>query len=221
MKSRMVTLLLLIGVAYASLVLASRLGTVRLPDNHRDFQPEQPIAYSHRLHAGELQIDCQYCHSGARRSPLAGIPAVEVCMNCHSYVTSTRAQMLAAEAEAESRGGEAPTRVLSPEIGKLYDALGIGLDGQPTGEPQQPIEWVRIHQLPDFATFDHRPHVAAEVPCQACHGAVETMERVRQVESLSMGFCIECHRQPAVVPGSAAGAADAHQASTDCLTCHY
>ncbi len=221
MKGRIFTLLLLVGVLYALLILVPKLDAVRLPDNHRGFQPEQPIAYSHRLHAGELQIDCEYCHSGARRSRHAGIPAVEVCMNCHSYVTATRAQVRAAEAEAEQNGQPAPTRVMSPEISKLYRALDLSDDGDPLGGEPSPVEWVRIHQLPDFAAFDHRPHVAAEVPCQSCHGAVESMERVRQVESLSMGFCVNCHRLPAADGRTLADGQPHPQASTDCATCHY
>lgn len=220
MKSRIFTLLLVVGVVYGGLLLGPKLGAVRLPDNHRDFQPEQPIAYSHRLHAGELQVDCQYCHSGARRSPKAGIPTVEVCMNCHTYVTATRAQVRAAEAEANAQGLEPPTRVMSPEIVKLFSALGYTSDGLPNGDAQ-PVAWLQVHKLPDFAVFDHRPHVAADVTCQTCHGPVETMERVRQVESLSMGFCVNCHRVPAVDSGSLEPPTKEGQASTDCSTCHY
>ena len=221
MKKRMFTLLLLVGVLYAGSMLVPKLNALRLPDNHRDFQPEQPIAYSHRLHAGELQIDCEYCHSGARRSRHAGIPAAEVCMNCHSYVTSTRAQLRAAEAEAEAAGQTPPTKVMSPEIRKLYDAFDLTDEGESRGGDRHPIEWVRIHQLPDFAVFDHRPHVAADVPCQKCHGPIETMERVRQSESLSMGFCVNCHRLPSAEQGTLSAAGEHPQASTDCATCHY
>ena len=134
-------------------------------------------------------------------------------MNCHLFVTSTRAQLRAAEAEAEASSQTPPTKVMSPEILKLYQAFDLSAEGEPLGGTKQPIEWVRIHQLPDFAVFDHRPHVAAEVPCQKCHGPVETMERVRQVESLGMGFCVDCHRTP--------GPTDPQVASTDCSTCHY
>lgn len=225
MKGRIFSLLLLVGVVYGALLLGSKLNALRLPDNHRGFQPEQPIAYSHRLHAGELQIDCQYCHSGARRSRNAGIPSTEVCMNCHSFVTSTRSQVRAAEDYALAMGVEAPTRIMSPEIRKLFRAFGLSDAGQPDGAPR-PVEWTRVSKLPDFSTFDHRSHVAADVACQTCHGPVETMERVRQVESFSMGFCIDCHR---ISPGdtgtrsvlSGEERSKPTQASTDCATCHY
>jgi hypothetical protein len=110
---------------------------------------------------------------------------------------------------------------MSPEIRKLYDAFDWTDEGEPRGGETHPIEWVRIHQLPDFAVFDHRAHVAAEVPCQKCHGPIETMERVRQSESLAMGFCVNCHRLPAAAAGTLADAAQHPQASTDCATCHY
>ena len=225
MKSRIFTLLLLVGVVYGAVLLGSKVNALRLPDNNRGFQPEQPIAYSHRLHAGELQIECQYCHSGARRSRNAGIPSTEVCMNCHSFVTSTRSQVLAAEEKALAMGEESPTRVMSPEIRKLYSAFGLSDEGKLEGETS-PIEWMRVNKIPDFAAFDHRPHIAADVACQTCHGPVETMERVRQVESFSMGFCLDCHRTPPTDVGDqpvfvGEGHPAPTQASTDCSTCHY
>jgi len=197
MKNRIVTLLLLAGLLFAVLALVPRLGALRLPDNNRDYQPQQPVAFSHRLHAGELQVDCRYCHSGVKRSRHAGIPAINVCMNCHEFVTATRAQVRASELEAKAKGAPAPTRVLSPEIAKLYRALGRNEEGVQAFAPE-PIEWIRIHSLPDFVAFDHRPHEAAGVPCQKCHGPIETMERVRQAEALSMGFCVNCHRSSLV-----------------------
>ena len=217
MGSRITTLLLAVGIVFAAMALVPELAGLRLPGNQQGFEPQQPIAYSHRLHAGELGIDCTYCHSGVERSRHAGIPAADVCMNCHSLITSSRSAVRAEEELAEAQGRK-PERVVSAELGTLYTALGLGPDLAP--DPAlvpSPIEWVRIHRVPDFAYFDHRPHVAAGVECQSCHGPIETMEKVRQVESLSMGWCIDCHRDPA----SAGLGPDASPASIDCVSCHY
>jgi hypothetical protein len=218
MGNRITTLLLLVGIAFTGIALVPKLRAVHLPGNHQGFEPVQPIAYSHRLHAGELAIDCQYCHAGAERSRHAGIPAADVCMNCHRLVTAARSSVRAEEKAAEAEG-RPPRRVISPELAKLYDALALSDDLQQR-DPQRsprPIEWVRIHQLPDFAFFDHRPHVAAGIDCRSCHGPIDTLERVRQVESLSMGWCLDCHRDPTRA-GLGAGVA---AASTDCGVCHY
>ncbi len=209
-----VTRLLVLALALAVASLAAR---AKLPGNHQGYEPEQPIAFSHRLHAGELRIACLYCHSGAERSRYAGIPAAAVCMNCHRYFTAS-ARALAAEDAAAEREGREPRRIVSPELRKLYDALALGenLRRDPTRQPR-PVAWVRVHALPDFVYFDHRAHVAAGVSCQQCHGPVETMERVRQVADLSMGWCVNCHRE-ATRQGVRGRAV---QASTDCTTCHY
>jgi hypothetical protein len=217
MRAKVWTLLLTVGVALALLALVPSLRELRLPGNHQGFEPEQPIAYSHRLHAGELGIQCQYCHSGADRSRYAGIPAAEVCMNCHRFVTAPRTLVRAEELAAEDEGRE-PVKVTSAEIAKLYQNLGLNEELVADGQiAPQPIRWRRVHQLPDFVYFDHRPHVAYGLACQKCHGAVETMERMRQVETLSMGWCVSCHRDPLGRGGDAAHPV----ASTDCSTCHY
>jgi hypothetical protein len=226
MRSRIFTLVLLIGIAFTALLLVPRLAGLRGAGNNQGYEPEQPVAYSHRLHAGELQIDCQYCHSGARRSRYAGIPSADVCMNCHSYIKAPRSAVRAEELAAEKEG-RSPERVVSSELAKIYQALALGEGFQPIteGEGLQPavqhkpeaIRWQRIHQLPDFVYFDHRPHVAAGVQCQKCHGPIETMEKVRQMETLSMGWCIDCHRDPSQKGGSAADPV----APTDCVSCHY
>jgi len=217
MRSRVWTLLLAVGVALATLALVPRLAQLRLPGDHSGYEPDQPIEYSHRLHAGELGIECQYCHSGAGRSRYAGIPSASVCMNCHQFITAPRSAIRAEELAAEDEG-RAPVKVVSAELEKLYTALALDrqLEPDPALEPQ-PIRWARVHQLPDFVYFDHRPHVAAGLQCQKCHGPIETMERVRQVESLSMGWCISCHRDP----HGRGGMAGNPTASTDCVTCHY
>ncbi|MCC7490914.1 MAG: hypothetical protein IT204_01125 [Fimbriimonadaceae bacterium] len=215
MNPRVLTVVLSVGLLFSSVSLAMQLVNLRPPGNNQGYEPQQPIAYSHRLHAGELQIPCQYCHSGASRSKHAGIPAASTCLNCHQFVTASLGAVRAAD-EAAKKAGRAPQPVVSAELRKLYDSLG--LDARLQRDPQRPvtpIAWQRIHQLPDFATFDHRAHVAAEVPCQQCHGPVETMERVRQQASLSMGWCVACHRTTKATPGGRP-----LRPSTDCATCH-
>jgi len=126
------------------------------------YAPTQPIAFSHQLHAGQYEIECQYCHTGVEISKSANIPSVNICMNCHSAIKTE-----------------------SPEIQKLYAAM----------EEDRPIEWVRIHNLPDLAYFNHAQHVkVGGVECQTCHGPIEEMEVVYQYSSLTMGWCIDCHR---------------------------
>ena len=128
------------------------------------YMPEQPVAYSHALHVGELGLDCRYCHSQVERSPVASVPPTQVCMNCHSLVGRDLATLEPIRRSAS------------------------------TGEP---MRWVRIHDLPEYAYFDHSRHIKAGVGCSSCHGDVASMEVVRQVEPLSMAWCLECHRDPA------------------------
>ena len=217
MDRRIATLILLVALVFGLVALVPKLLALRLPGNNQGFEPTQPIAYSHRLHAGELGIACLYCHSGAERSRHAGIPAASVCMNCHRFITASRSAVRAEEVAAEKES-RTPRRVVSPELAKLYEALGLGADLQPDPMLEaRPIQWVRIHDLPDFAVFDHRPHVFAGVACQKCHGPVETMETMRQFESLSMGWCIGCHRDPL----GAGVEVPELQASIDCSACHH
>jgi hypothetical protein len=148
------------------------------------FAPTQPIPYSHRLHAGAMLIPCLYCHSGAEKARQAGVPAVEVCMNCHR-VTKTDSP---------------PIR----ELASIY-ASNAALD------------WRRIHALPDYVFFDHRPHVRAGVACQTCHGPVEQMDVIGQRMSLRMGHCLACHRSPAqALPRDT----KIQRAPEDCYACH-
>lgn len=191
--------------------------------NHQGYEPAQPIAFSHRLHAGELAIDCLYCHYGAERSRHAGIPPARLCMNCHAQVTAARDSVLREEEVAKAEGREARP-IVSPELAKLYDALG--LDSERKRDPrreERPIEWVRVHNLPDFVYFDHRVHVAREIACETCHGPVQSMERIRQESSLAMGFCIQCHRTNAAEPGGFAAPPNppGEHVSTDCASCHF
>lgn len=206
---------------------AAVLGSVdpRLPGNHRGYEPEQPIAFSHRLHAGEMGIDCQYCHFGARNSRHAGVPPASVCMNCHAVVTTNMDELGVERALAESEGRE-PRTIISPELAKLYEALALGDDMRPAaGAEQRPIEWVRVHNIPDFVYFDHRLHVARDIACQTCHGPVQSMEHMRQEASLSMGWCLDCHRASAAEPGTgrtpvSSGGRIADHVSTNCASCH-
>ena len=217
MKSRIVTIILSIAVAFSLLLLVSRAAMFHLPGNQQGYEPAQPIAYSHRLHAGEMQIQCLYCHFGADESRYAGIPSASVCMNCHRFVTAPLGAVRA-EDELAVKEKRPPRPVVSPELQKLYDALALdaGMRRDPNRTPQ-PIAWTRIHKLPDFVYFDHRAHVNAGVACQQCHGPVESMERVRQVSDLSMGWCVNCHRQ-----ANRTGIAGHRvNASTNCSTCHF
>ncbi len=223
------TYTLSIGVVIALLALLAGGSSYHLPDNQQDYQPKQPIAFSHHLHAGELSIDCQYCHSGAETSRHAGIPAASVCMNCHKVVTSSwgavvaedkRLEKMKVQAKKEGRPPEevTPRVPVSDELTKLYDALALGDDRQ--RDPAlslKPIEWIKVHDLPDYVHFDHRAHVNVGVDCKICHGNIQSMERVRQVESLSMGWCVQCHRESnrVGVKGNTV------EASLDCTTCHH
>jgi hypothetical protein len=206
MKSRILTIVLGVAAVFSITLLISRAAVFRLPDNHQGFEPVQPVAYSHRLHAGELQIQCQYCHFSADESRHAGIPPASVCMNCHKFVTAPLGAVRA-EDELAEKEKRAPRTVVSAEIRKLIGAV----------EQSKPIQWNRIHSLPDYVYFDHRAHVNANVSCQQCHGAVEAMERVRQVSDLSMGWCVNCHRDV-----NRTGVAGKRvNASTNCSTCHF
>lgn len=193
-------------------------GDFRGAGNHAGFSPEQPIAFSHRLHAGEMQFDCRLCHPGAERSRHAGLPEASLCMNCHASVTARRDLVVAERMAAEKEGRE-PRTIVAPELAKLYRALGLDDERRrdPALEPR-PIEWVRVHHLPDFVWFDHRPHVLGGVACEICHGPVQAMERVRQEASLSMGWCIDCHRSRQVERPPDEGPA---AVATDCATCHF
>lgn len=217
MRSRIATITLAVGLGLAVILLMGRLAEARLPGNQQGYEPVQPIAYSHRLHAGELKIACQYCHFGAETSRHAGVPPANVCMNCHSSVTASLGA-IRAEDEIAAKENRKPRRIISPELQKLYDALA--LDGNLQRDPQKalhPIVWNRVHTLPSFVYFDHRAHVRTGVACQQCHGPVETMERVRQVSDLSMGWCVNCHRE-----ANRAGVAGvAVHASIDCSACHF
>ena len=127
------------------------------------YRPTQPIDYSHKVHAGDLGIDCRYCHTTVEISASANVPPTQTCMNCHTLV--------------------------KPESEKMAPLLASWQTGKP-------IEWIRVHMLPDYAYFNHSAHISVGVGCASCHGNVDEMEKVMQVESLSMSWCLDCHKNP-------------------------
>ena len=148
---------------------------------------DQPIAFSHKLHAGDKQIPCQYCHAYARSSAVAGVPSVQTCMGCHQLIAARQ-----------------------PEVRRIAAFW----------QQRQPIPWVKIHNLPDFVYFSHKRHVRAGVACQECHGPVETMDVVKQVSSLEMGWCIDCHSQRIARVPDPEERLLTQQRMLDCATCH-
>jgi cytochrome c551/c552 len=154
------------------------------------YQPVQPIFYSHRVHAGINQISCLYCHSNALVSKHATVPPLNVCMNCHAAINEYRATSpkLYREDGSEVDG--------TAEIQKLYSY--VGYDPKTSTyhtEDAKPVEWIKIHNLPDYVFFSHAQHTAAgKVQCQTCHGPIQQMDEVHQFAPLSMGWCINCHR---------------------------
>lgn len=153
----------------------------------KGYQPIQPIHFAHNIHAGDNQIDCKFCHSSARTSKTSGIPSLNVCMNCHKAI---------AEVSPETATEEYSKEFYDKEIAKLYDAVGWDPASRSYSGEEKPVKWVRIHNLPDFAYFNHSQHVTvAGVQCQKCHGPIEEMEVVYQNAPLTMGWCINCHRE--------------------------
>jgi hypothetical protein len=143
---------------------------------NKGYAPEQPIPYDHSLHAGQLKINCQYCHNQVERANHSIIPALSTCMNCHLTVKTD-----------------------SPYVKKMREAYDAG----------KSIEWVKVHMLPEHVKFSHQAHVNKGVNCQTCHGQIETMKVVEQFSDLSMGWCVNCHRQPE------------NNAPLNCSTCHH
>jgi len=174
------------------------------------YQPVQPVPFSHALHAGQLGLDCRYCHNTVERSDYAAIPPTQTCMNCHSQIHKE-----------------------SPKLQPVLESYATGL----------PVQWKSVHDLPDYAYFSHQAHVTRGVSCVSCHGRIDRMEIVEQKERLSMGWCLECHRDPAshlrdpalvtnlgwTPSGTEAQQAEQHSfwaelnrinPSQDCSTCH-
>jgi len=181
-----------VGLIFSSGLIAWQFSRIGI---HQGYSPQQPIAFPHKVHAGDNKIPCLYCHYAARTSRHAGIPPASICMNCHNLLEKQ-----------------------TTEIEKLKEAVQF----------ERPIRWVKIHNLPDFVYFNHSQHVLSGVSCQRCHGPVERMERVEQVAPLTMGWCIDCHREHAhIATGTFARAMQnfarkpTPTAGLDCISCHY
>lgn len=181
MSAKLAIMFLLMTVGFAMPVLLGfrTVNDIQLPNLHTGYQPEQPISYSHRLHAGALNIDCQYCHTGVEESRHATLPPLQTCMNCHMHV-------------------KGQTEDAQRNINELYRAWGNG-----SGEG---VKWKRVHNNPDFVYFNHMTHVKIAnyvddagkvtkgIDCEVCHGDQKTVGVARQYQSLAMGWCINCHR---------------------------
>ncbi|NQZ43724.1 MAG: c-type cytochrome [Flavobacteriaceae bacterium] len=178
----------LLGSAYFAYAWMSQIGI------DQGYAPVQPIHYSHKIHAGDNKIECKYCHSSARVSKHSGIPSLNVCMNCHKSIYEYTGNPEGPSAEDLANGYT--NEFYTKEIKKLYKAVGWDEENQKYTGESQPVEWVRIHNLPDFAYFNHSQHVeVGKIECQTCHGPVEEMEIMYQYSPLTMGWCINCHRE--------------------------
>jgi cytochrome c551/c552 len=179
-------ILLFLGGGYLTFQGAQGLG------RSKNYQPEQPIYYSHTVHAGINQISCLYCHGGAQESKHANIPSVNVCMNCHMGINEyAKGPKIYREDGSEVDG--------TAEIQKLYKFAGWNPDTKQYSGEGKPIEWIRIHNLPDHVYFNHAQHVnAGKQQCQTCHGEIQKMDEVYQFSDLSMGWCVNCHRETKV-----------------------
>lgn len=174
------TIFFLLGSAYFAYGYLMQVGV------DQGYQPIQPIHFSHKIHAGDNQIECKYCHSSARVSKHSGIPSLNICMNCHMNIGEYNGETSAKYSK----------EFYDKEIQKIYDATGWDPAQQAYVNEPKPVKWVRIHNLPDFVYFNHSQHVSvAGVDCQKCHGKIEEMEIVEQHASLTMGWCINCHRE--------------------------
>ena len=195
----------IVGTVVALVLLYAGVQSVMAVGLTQGYQPTQPIAFSHKIHAGENQINCAYCHTSVYKGKSANIPSANICMNCHSQIKTE-----------------------SPEIKKIYRAI----------ERKQPIQWVRIHNLPDLAYFNHSQHTqVGGIQCQTCHGPIQNMEVVYQYSALTMGWCINCHREtPLNTKGngyydnlvklhdrsnSAVPFTVSSNGGTECAKCHY
>jgi mono/diheme cytochrome c family protein len=183
------------GVVAAIIIVLFFGGLVDLMDGaftigvHQDYKPEQPIKFSHKVHAGDNKIDCNYCHSSARHSKTSGIPSLNVCMNCHKFVSG-------GENKFTYNGEEYP---MKDEIKKIYEHLDYDPATGKYGDNPTPVKWIKVHNLPDHVYYSHAQHVTAgKQKCQTCHGPVEEMDVVKQYSPLTMKWCIECHKETSV-----------------------
>jgi len=215
-NKRVVAVIIIVLIAYGS---KQGWNAMLYLDVQQGYEPEQPIWFSHKVHAGTNGINCVYCHSGAEKGKTAGIPSANVCMNCHKAIKDG-------------------TFTGDKEIPKIYAALDYDVEKQTYGENTTPINWIRVHSLADFAYFNHSQHVVVgQVECQTCHGPVEEMHVMRQESMLTMGWCIDCHRKTEVkMEGNEyytelhAKLVEKHQGEKitvdkmggiDCARCHY
>ncbi len=177
----LITLILFVVGGYY--VVKGAIGLGRTPD----YQPEQPIYFSHKVHAGKNQINCLYCHGSAFEGKQANIPSVNVCMNCHMTVSEYGGEQLYREDGTKVDG--------TAQINLLYEYAGWDPSSRTYNGKGKPIEWVKLHSLPDHVYFNHSQHtVAGKVQCQTCHGEITNMDEVKQFADLSMGWCVNCHR---------------------------
>lgn len=180
MAKKVFGLVLLLGLGGGAVFFVKALANNKVTIGYnKGYMPDQPIPYSHELHAGKLKIDCKYCHSGVETSRHAQVPSLNVCMNCH----------LGVRVREEAQ----------PLINKISEAYNSG----------QSIAWEKVHLLPDHVKFNHSAHIKAGKQCVECHGPIEQMPVVYQFESMSMGWCVNCHRKPE------------NNAPLNCSTCHY
>jgi cytochrome c551/c552 len=207
----------------------------------QNYQPLQPIFYSHKVHAGINQINCLYCHAGAEKSRQAMIPSSNVCMNCHKQINS-----YSGEADHPLKTAEGKVINGTEQIQLLYKYAGWDpakkdyIRDANGNVMATPIQWVKIHNLPDHVYFNHSQHVkVGQVQCQKCHGPIQEMDEVYQFSALSMGWCINCHRQTDVQfannnyysvyqkyhdelkSGKRTGVTEAEMGGTECQKCHY
>jgi mono/diheme cytochrome c family protein len=184
------------GVVAAVVIVLFFGGLVKLMDGamvvgvHTGYKPEQPIKFSHKVHAGDNKIDCNYCHSSARHSKTSGIPSLNVCMNCHKFVDGSSGKTFMYNGEEYS---------METEIKKIHTALDYDPSTQKYGDNPQPVKWIKVHNLPDHVYYSHQQHVTVgKQQCQTCHGPVEEMDVVEQYSPLTMKWCIECHAETGV-----------------------
>ncbi|MGR6088109.1 MAG: c-type cytochrome [Arcticibacter sp.] len=216
-NKKLIAVLLLMGAFWGGVKGWNALAGIGI---QQEYAPEQPIKFSHKLHVGQNGISCVYCHNGAEKSRHANIPSVSVCMNCHKYVQ-----------EGPKYGKD--------EIKKIYAALDYDPATQQYGNNPKPVKWIRVHNLPDLAYFNHSQHVTlAGIECQTCHGPVEEMEVLKQHSPLTMGWCIDCHRNTEVKMEGNAYYSELHEklkkqygpeakitvdkiGGLECARCHY
>ena len=209
------------GLVIAILIFFVLVNNATALGRQQGYQPEQPIKFSHKLHAGTNKIDCQYCHTSADKSKHSNIPSMSTCMNCHKVI---------------NKGPKYGTS----EIAKIYKAADFNIDTKTYGNNPKPVEWIRIHNLPDHVYFNHSQHVkVGGIACQSCHGPIQEMEEVYQYAPLSMGWCINCHRNTEVnfdgnkyysiyqkytkakAEGKMKGVTVENVGGTECQKCHY